>query len=270
MDLPPMSSCADFLSRTAAATVRAASGTNAEPASAYMAELALDDGWETEEVPPPRGYAHFIAGALLWAAGERVQTLRWCVMTDPPHVLSVAELARAAAEAAALSMWLGDEVPAPERLRRLLGVTAASVEQQKGLRQHRGGASTSGPEEAILAWGHRQGIRRDRPPTRTDLLVRADPRWGKRDYKRLSAAAHTELPLLQSAWLEVVDAQENADPALIRGHTWSTSLTGAYYTLLACRRRWRLKGHDDDEEVAGLLSELGHWASELDRALGDA
>ncbi len=135
-----MSACAEFLRRTAAAAARASSGTNAEPDSTYMDELALDDDWDTEALPPPHVYAHFLSGALLWAAGERVATMGWCAQPHPanpdaPHVLSVAELARAAAEAAALSMWLGDEVPAPERLRRLLGVVAASHDQQKGLRQ---------------------------------------------------------------------------------------------------------------------------------------
>lgn len=265
MNVPPMSSCADFLSRTAAATRRAKSGTNAEPDSVFLAELALDVEWTTEELPPPHLFAHAITGAFLWAAGERVATLSWCAAADPPHVLSVAELARAAAEAAALSMWLGDEVPAPERLRRFLGVVAVSNDEQKGLRQVLGVDAKAGLEEAILAWGQRQGIRRVRPPKKTDLLHEADPKRGRQDYKRLSAAAHSELSVLLSTWTEVVDAEEEASPSLMQAHTWYTSLTGAYYTLLACRRRWRLKGQDN-EEVVGLLSELEGWGRELDRA----
>lgn len=271
MDVPPMSSCADFLWRTATATRSASSGKNAGPDSAYVEELALDDEGDAEALPPPHFYAHFLTGALLWAAGERVATMGWCAQPDPahpdaPHVLSVAELARAAAEAAALSMWLGDEVPAPERLRRLLGVVTASHDQQKSLRQLRGAELTSGsPEEAPLAWGQRNGIRRRRPPNWTTLLRLADRERGQGDYKRLSAGAHTNLGLLQFTWLEVVDAQEHSDPGLVQAHTWSTSLTGAYYTLLACRRRWRLKGQDH-EEVAGLLSELNRWDRALDGA----
>lgn len=266
MDVPPMSSCADFLWRTAAATRSASSGTNAEPDSVFLAELALDEDCTTEELPAPHGFAHAVTGALLWAAGERVATMSWCAGADPvPHVLSVAELARAAAEAATLSMWLGDQVPAPERLRRLLGVLAVSNDEQKGLRQVLGLDPKPGPEEPILAWGQRQGIRRVRPPNKTDLLHEADPGRGRQDYKRLSAAAHSELSVLLSTWTEVVDAEEEASPSLMQAHTWYTSLTGAYYTLLACRRRWRLKGQDDDE-VAGLLWELAGWHSELDRA----
>lgn len=265
MDVPPMSSCADFLWRTAAATRRANSGTNAEPGSVFLAELALDDDWTTEELPPPHGFAHAVTGALLWAAGERVVTMSWCAAADPPHVLSVAELARAAAEAAALSMWLGDDVPAPERLRRLLGVVAVSNDEQKGLRQVLGLDAKAGPEEAILAWGQRQGIRRVRPPKKTDLLHEADRKRGRQDYKRLSAAAHSELSVLLSTWTEVVGAEEEASPSLMQAHTWYTSLAGAYYTLLACRRRWGLKGQDN-EEVAGLLWELEGWGRELARA----
>lgn len=101
-----------------------------------------------------------------------------------------------------------------------------------------------GPADTFsLAPGQDRFLRTaERPPSWTTLLQRADPERGSGDYKRLSAGAHTNLALLQGAWVEVVDAQEHADPALVQAHTWYTSLTDAYYTLLACGRRWRLKG----------------------------
>lgn len=123
--------------------MRAKSGTNAEPGSPFSTEIALDDevtrvdDWVIPGVPGPYNFAQTIAGASLWAAGERVATLGLCADRHPPHVFSVAELARAAAEAAALSMWLGDEVPALDRLKRLLGLMAATKDELKGCGEFR-------------------------------------------------------------------------------------------------------------------------------------
>lgn len=274
MNVPPMTSCVDFLWRTAGAVMRAKSGMNAEPGSVFSTEIALDDEvtpgdeWVIPGVPGPYNFAQTIAGALLWAAGERVATLGLCADRHPPHLFSVAELARAATEAAALSMWLGDdEVTASERLQRLLGLMAAENDEIRGLRRLLGvDESTPGLEEAVLAWGQQQGIRQERPPTWTVLVHRADPQHGRAVYKRLSAGAHTRVGFLLRTWMAVVELQETANPAPAQLQTWSMSLTGAYYTLLACQRRWRLKGQDHNEEVAELLSELAVWEDALRRA----
>jgi hypothetical protein len=75
MDMPLLTSCEDFLWRAAAVARGTGSGRDAEPTSVFAAELALDEEWEDEPLGPYE-LAHHITGALIWAAGERLGTLR--------------------------------------------------------------------------------------------------------------------------------------------------------------------------------------------------
>lgn len=265
MDMPLLTSCEDFLWRAAAVARGTGSGRDAEPTSVFAAELALDEEWEDEPLGPYE-LAHHITGALIWAAGERLGTLSWCAAADPPHVVSLGELARAGAEAAALAMWLGAEVPPRERAGRLLGVVAASGAEVDGLRRLFGLDAEPGMAQSILTSAERRGLARIPRPNRTRLLELADPLIGRMDYSRLSAAAHSNVFALLDTWLAIVELQEHRDAVPVKVHTWRISLCAAYYTLSACRLRRRLKGQRDDDVVA-LLSELVAWDQDVDRAI---
>ncbi len=212
-----MSACADFLSRVAAAAKSASSGRDAAPASVFSAELAVDAEWADESVPDPHGLAHAITGAFVYAAGERLETLSWCAAPEIPHVWSAAELGRAAAEAAALAIWLGADLASPERLQRLLGLMAVSDEEEQGLKRLLGLSSRPpGMAQGTLAWGERLGLRRVPLPNKTELLRLANPHTSRQHYKRLSAMAHGSVFALIATWFEIVEAQESGNFASVQ------------------------------------------------------
>lgn len=245
VEVPPMSACADFLSRVAAVAKSASSGRDAEPDSVFSAELAMDVEWGDESLPDPHGLAHAITGAFLYAGGERLETLGWCAAPEIPHVWSAAELARAAAEAASFAIWLGADLAPPERLQRLLALMAVSAAEEQGLKRLLGLSSVPpGITQGTLAWGERRRLRRAPFPNKTELLRLANPNTGRQDYKRLSAMAHGSVFALIGTWVEVVEAQESGNFASVQAHTWTMCLSAAYYTLTACVQRRALKGRE--------------------------
>jgi hypothetical protein len=98
-------------------------------------ETARDNEIGNSTFPHPFGFAHEIHSMMIYASGERMVTLAWCLNTDPPHVFSGNELARAAAEAATAGTWLGaEQADGDRRIRRLLGLLSISNEDETRLR----------------------------------------------------------------------------------------------------------------------------------------
>jgi hypothetical protein len=150
-------------------------------------ESAQDEELGDETFPAPFGLAHTVHRALIYAAGERLVTLSWCIESDPcPHVMSATELARAAAEAASIGVWLGEqEADGNVRLPRLLGLLAISAKEEIGLRRELGlePVAADGTKQA-LGWGQNRGLAHQSPGSKTRLLLNAQPESGGADYRR--------------------------------------------------------------------------------------
>lgn len=127
-------------------------------------ETERDRGIGSSVFPFPYQSAHTTYRSLIYAAGERAETIRWCLDAAPfPHVMSVSELARSAAEAAATSHWVSrTDIDGETRLRRMLGLWEISGRQQGKLRAKLGMATGLPlPTDAALAWAKEK----DLPPS---------------------------------------------------------------------------------------------------------
>lgn len=240
----------------------ALSSSQASPVSGSVmaVESARDEDIGDADLPTPFQFAHTIHRALVYAAGERLVTLSWCIESDPyPHVMSATELARAAAEAASLGVWLGDrEADGDVRLRRLLGLLAVSAREEVGLRRELDlePVAADGTQLA-LKWGQNRGMAHEPPGSKTRLLLSAQPESGGADYRRLSAVAHSTLFALIGTWIEVVAAQSGrAGP--IQVHSLLTSVSAARYVLAGIDSTFRTSGRStsDVEESASRLREI--------------
>lgn len=223
--------CGQLLRDVATVTVSAAQ-VSPQPDSPMAAELSRDTDLADDDLQAPFGFAHTIHRSLVYFAGERLITLAWCVEAVPqPHVISASELARAAAEAAATGIWLGDaEADGERRLRRMLGLLAQSANEELGLRRAlRLGDSNNGTQRA-LQWANTRGLTHERPPTRAARLLRARPDAADPDYRRLSALAHSTVYAVIGTWIEVVAAQSgNIGP--IRIHSVMSAAAALRYCL---------------------------------------
>lgn len=235
--VPPMSACAELMTMAAAAAVSSSKGRDTADDSVVATEVALDAAVGDEQFPAPYQFVHLISGALIYAAGERLGTLSWCVAPDLPHVMSVAELSRAAAEAAALAAWLGADLERGVRLQRMLGVMTLSHEEEKGISRLLDLESPPALTAEVLQWGQRRGISPIRPPNRTELLHQLNPTTGRLNYRRLSSVAHSMAFAVIGTWLEIVEAQESNNLEPVQIHTWMMALAAAEYTLISCLRR---------------------------------
>lgn len=256
-----------MLSEAAQAATRAKRGDPVAPGSVIAVELALDEELGDDEFPAPFTWAHMVAGMYLWAAGERLATTSWCAAARGiPHVLSSAELARAACEASVTMLWLCEDVTDPsERLRRVVGLQAASRAEERSLARSLGlNPEVDRGSGWVLDWAHRRGIKRARVPTRTQMFERVH-QTGRGDYGRLSGIAHSTAYAVIGTWLEVVAAQDEENVEPIQAHMWGIALSAMHYTLMACHRRLELSGRED-AQMEGLALELGIAFGQVEEA----
>lgn len=247
--------------------MRAKRGGDFAADSVIARELALDAEVGDDEFPIPFTWAHMVSGMYLWAAGERLATVSWCATAQGiPHVLSSAELARAACEASVTALWLCEDVSDPnERLRRVIGLQAVSHHEEGALARSLGlDPDVDRGSGWIVDWAHRRGISRGRVPNRTQLFERAH-QTGRGDYGRLSGVAHSTAYAVIGTWIEVVAAQEEDNLEPIHAHMWGIALSAMHYTLMACHRRLELSGRRD-AELEDLAVELGIAFGQVEEA----
>lgn len=239
----------------------AATASKAQPtdASVMSEELALDPDLGDADFPVPYGFGHALHRMLVYAAGERLATLSWTVKADPyPHVMSASELARAAAEAASTSIWLGaEEADGTRRLRRMLGILSKSSKEEYGLRRELGLEYRESGTDVALNWGARQGVKPDKPMPYTEMLLYASPTTGKGDYRRLSAVAHSTAYAIVGTWMEVVQAQ-NGNLGPIRVHALMAAAAATRYVIFATGGAVRTVGGSDQhiDRLTQRLEEL--------------
>jgi hypothetical protein len=269
MSMPQLSSCAELLMRVASTAQDTSKGTRAAHDSSYIREVQQDADVGDQGFEFPYQFTHTVIGALIYAAGERLATLSWCVAADPiPHIMSAAELARAAAEASAQASWLGaSDIVGADRLSRLLGILVASADHEKALARELGIEPFTSATDDFLEWGSRNGIGRTNVPSKIKLLEQAAAS-GRADYRRLSASAHSTLFAVIGTWIEIVEAQEKSNFDSITGHTWAVALAAASYVLDACVHRLSVHGRGLNH-VTSLQQEIAAWYERLYRAAGD-
>lgn len=225
-------------------------------------EAEHDSTIGTDEFPAPYGFAHMLHRTFIYAAGERLASLSWCVNADPyPHVMSVSELARAAAEAASTAVWLSEEEAAGEpRLKRMLGLLAASQKEESGLRHELGLEDKESGTDLGLKWGNSRGMVFERPGSRVEMLRRSRPATGSTDYRRLSAVAHSTVYAVMGSWLDVVEAQAG-DLQPIRVHAVMAATAAVRYVILGARSVARTAGGGTER-----VDRLEQEAAELEGA----
>ena len=235
--------CAEFL-RDLAVSIQEVRHKPPIPGSIYATEIARDNQVGNSTFPYPFAYAHHVHRTLIYSAGERLATLAWCLELDPPHVLSMNDLARAAAEAAATAAWLGaHQGDGDQRLRRLVGLTSIAKREHAKLQT----ALNTGPESAgmqeILDWAVTNGVQAEGPGSKTALLIAADASAGRVDYNRLSAFTHSTLHAVMVGYIEIDQAQEG-DTALIEVHAIHIGTVAASYVLTALGGLIRVNADD--------------------------
>lgn len=202
------------------------------PDSVMSQESRRDEDLGDDSLPAPFGLAHFTHRAFVYAAGERLATLRWCLEADPyPHIFSITELARSAAEASATAVWLGaPEADGERRLQRLLFLMRKSHGAERGLRAAMGLRERDDGSQVVVEWAGRRGLKAESYGSREDLLKGCHPASASADYKQLSAVAHGTAFALYGTWIEVVAAQDGfREP--INAHALTVSAVAASYAL---------------------------------------
>ena len=217
-------------------------------------------------MPHPYGFAHVAVRALVYSAGERVESTRLLLHRDPPHLLSVHDTARAAAEAGATAAWLGHpSADGHRRLERLIGLVDESSRYEGELRQALGLRSESMYRDDVLAWARASGTAPERVGL-TERVRQAAADRGRADYKRLTNVTHNALWAVVAGWHEAKAAQHgNRGP--IWGHALLAALTVCPYVLAgvgaADRAAGRLDSRHDQlrQRAAQLEDEVHAFAS---------
>lgn len=225
--------------------------------SVLLAETAGDDQVGSAALPHPYGFAHVALRGLVYSAGERVQSTRLLLHRDPPHILSLHDTARAAAEAGATAAWLGHpKADGHRRLKRLLHLIDESSQYESQLRTALGLTGDSMYEE-MLTWAHESGITPEKVSL-TERVRQAAADRGRADYKRLTNVTHNALWAVVAGWHEVTAAQHgNVGP--IWAHGLLAALAVSPYVLAGIAASDRIAGRHDSQrhELARRASQLG-------------
>jgi hypothetical protein len=212
-------------------------------------ECGRDGAVGTDAMPHPYGFAHLALRALVYSAGERVESTRLLMYRDPPHVLSVHDTARPAAEAAATAAWLGHpRADGPRRLNRFVGLVAESSQYETQLRDALGLTTGSMYEHNVLAWAAEEGIDGERVGL-AERVRQAATHRGHADYKRLTNVTHNALWAVVAGWQEVVAAQDgHVEP--IWAHAMLAALATCPYVLAGVEAADRVAGQRDSQHDA--------------------
>ncbi|WP_446217047.1 hypothetical protein [Micromonospora sp. IBHARD004] len=242
--------CAKLL-RDLAVTIQDVRHKRPIPGSIYATEIARDNDVGDETCPHPFAFAHHLHRTLIYSAGERLATLAWCLELDPPHVLSMNDLARAAAEAAATAVWLGaHQADGDARLRRLVGLTSTAKREHSKLQTALKAEPDSSGMQEILDWATQNGVQAEGPGSKTDLLIAADAAAGRVDYNRLSAFTHSTLHAVMVGYIEI-DQSQKGNSALVEVHAMQIGTVAASYVLKALAGLIRVNA--DDPALANRL-----------------
>lgn len=211
--------------------------------SVLLAETASDNTVGSAALPHPYGFAHTALRGLVYSAGERVESTRLLSHRDPPHILSLHDTARAAAEAGATAAWLGHpKADGHRRLERLVHLIEESSQYESQLRTALGLAGNSMYQD-MLAWAHESGIAPEKA-TLTERVRQAAADRGRADYKRLTNVTHNTLWAVVAGWHEVTAAQHgNIGP--IWAHALLASLAVSPYVLAGIAAADRTAGRVD-------------------------
>lgn len=215
------------------------------PATGSIAdvECGQDGAIGTDAMPHPYGFTHLALRALVYSAGERVESTRLLMYRNPPHVFSLHDTARPAAEAAATAAWLGHtRADGPRRLNRFVGLVSESSQYETQLRDALGLTSDSMYQYSVLAWAEDAGINAERIGLAERVRQAAKHRGGA-DYKRLTNVTHNALWAVVAGWQEVVAAQGGyVEP--IWAHAMLAALATCPYVLAGVEAADRVAGRD--------------------------
>lgn len=226
--------------------------------SVWQVETAQDATIGDSDFPVPYAFAHHIHRTLMYSAGERVETLAWCLEVGPPHVLSANDLARAAAEAAATAAWLGHaEADGERRLRRLLRLVVMSDNEHRAL-QSALGVAPDGATKAVLDWASRKSIRQETFGSTTDLLTGVGAARGRVDYQRLSGFTHSVVKSVMVGYIEI-DKAQRGDTGLIEVHAVAIATAAAQYVLVGLTSLVRITSASPDG-----ITRLAAWLDDLE------